>query len=335
MDRQKRVLITGGGGYIGSAVVEKVLEKGHFPVVFDSFLWGRDSLSGLENRIELIEGDIRNSRDVIYALQDVDAVIHLAGIVGQPACTNNPLAHYTVNIESTRTLVDCMTDPMLRLVPDLIYCSSCSIYGNVAGLFEEVDENTPPMPLSEYADAKLKAEQIIFGKAEEVPHFFPTVLRLTTIFGWSRRMRLDLVTNLFAYKALRDGELTIFGDGSQYRSLIHVQDVADALVTALDAPRYLRDRQVFHVGEENNNVTVREIAEMVKDALPETKINFSGGADTDRRDYRIGCTKIKNGLNWKAKFSVRDGINDIIQNLKAGTIDPTDPKHRNDQTDYV
>lgn len=330
----KRVLVTGGAGYIGTCVVEELLKRGHHPVIFDTFFWGREQVEQYGDRVTLIEGDIRNSRDVVYALQGVDAVIHLAGIVGQPACAINPLAHYTTNVESTHTLVNCMTDPEIGLVRDLIYCSSCSVYGNVAGRYEEVSEGTPTMPLSEYADGKLRAEQIIFNKAREVPHFSPTVLRLTTIFGWSPRPRLDLVTNLFAYKALTEGKLTIFGDGSQYRSLIHVRDVAAGLVHAMEVPRYLRDRQVFHIGEESNNVTVRHLAETVKQFVPETEIIFSSQADTDRRDYRINCTKIKNGLNWKATYSVEDGMKEMVEKLREGLIDPEAPQWRNNLYDY-
>ncbi|AHE65630.1 UDP-glucose 4-epimerase [Legionella oakridgensis ATCC 33761 = DSM 21215] len=198
------VLVTGGGGYIGSAVVDELLKRGHKPIVYDIFLWGGSGLHGLEDKIEIIEGDIRNSRDLVYALEKVDSVIHLAGIVGAPACANNPKAHYTTNVESARTLVNCMTDPELKFVKNLIFCSSCSVYGNVAGIYEEVTETTSTMPLSSYADGKLRAEQIILQKAKEVPQFSPTIMRLTTIFGWSLRPRLDLVTNQFVYKAYKD-----------------------------------------------------------------------------------------------------------------------------------
>ena len=329
----KRVLVTGGAGYIGSCVVEKLLEVGHHPIVFDTFYWGRDTLDAVEDRITVVEGDVRSSRDLIYALSDADSVIHLAGIVGQPSCEKNPLAHFTTNVESTTTLVDCMVDSG-HVVRDLIFCSSCSVYGNVNGMYDEVLEDTPTMPLSEYADAKLRAEQIIMRKAAQVPYFSPTILRLTTIFGWSPRPRVDLVTNLFAYKAVTERKVTIFGGGNQYRSLIHVRDVADALVAALDAPHYLRDRQLFHVGEETNNVTMKELANIVKKYVPDLDIEIDESSDTDRRDYRINCRKIKNALGWQAKYSVDDGVKELVEKFQESDLEFSDARYWNNQYAY-
>ncbi len=329
-----RVLVTGGAGYIGCLVVEELLKSGHYPVVFDLFNWGREAIEPFGDRIDIIEGDCRNSRDLIYALEGVDAVIHLAGIVGEPACKTNPKAHYTINVESTRTLVNCCTDPELDLVRDFIFASSCSVYGNVKGLYEEVTEDTPTAPLSDYAHAKLRAERIIFERAREIPHFHPTVLRLTTVFGWSRRPRLDLVTNLFAYKAWKTGKMTIFGDGQQYRSLIHVHDIARALVQTLDAPRFMRDRKIFHLGEEENNKTVKEIAEIVQQRLPDATIEISDAKPTDRRDYRINCQRLKNTIGWQAAYSVADGINELVEKFETLDMDWDAWQYRNNDFNY-
>jgi nucleoside-diphosphate-sugar epimerase len=269
-----RILITGGAGYIGSTVVQELSNKGHKLVVMDTFNWGRDALEPLSNVIRIIKGDCRNSKDLIYALEQVDAVIHLAGIVGDPACKINFKAHHTVNVEATRTLVNCCTDPNLDLIRDFIFLSSCSVYGNVNGLYDQVTEENKPNPLSLYAQAKLQSEQIILKRAQEIPYFHPTILRLTTVFGWSPRPRLDLVTNYFAYKAWKDRKLTIFGDGMQYRSLISVKDVARAIAQILDTPRFMRDGKIFHVGEERNNKTIKEIAEIAKSILPKTEIEI-------------------------------------------------------------
>ncbi|MDY6954759.1 MAG: NAD-dependent epimerase/dehydratase family protein, partial [Thermodesulfobacteriota bacterium] len=123
------VLVTGGAGYIGCHVVQELLERGHVPVVFEAFFWGKESLDPFLERIQIIEGDCRNSKDIIYALEGVDGVIHLAGIVGEFACRNYHKAHFSINVESTRTLVNCCTDPELDLVRDFIFASSCSVYG--------------------------------------------------------------------------------------------------------------------------------------------------------------------------------------------------------------
>jgi nucleoside-diphosphate-sugar epimerase len=330
-----KVLVTGGAGYIGCLVVEELLKSNHRPVVFDLFNWGRESIEPFGDSIDIFEGDCRNSRDIIYALEGVDAIIHLAGIVGEFACKSNHKAHFSINVESTRTLINCCTDPELDLVRDFIFASSCSVYGNVKGLYQEVTEDTPTAPLSEYAHAKLRAEKIIFDRAAEIPHFHPTVLRLTTVFGWSPRPRLDLVTNLFAYKAWKDGKMTIFGDGQQYRSLIHVRDIARALVQTLNAPRFMRDRKIFHLGEEKNNKTVREIAEIVQQRLPKAVIEISDAKPTDRRDYKINCQRLKNTIGWQAQYSVADGIDELVEKFETMDMDWASWKYRNNNFKYV
>lgn len=330
-----RVLVTGGAGYIGSCVVEELLNCGYEPVVFDTYYWGKESLAMFKDRIGFFEGDCRNSRDIIYALEDIDAIIHLAGIVGEFACAGNHKAHFSINVESTRTLINCCTDPELDLVRDFLYSSSCSVYGNVQGIYEEVTEETPTAPLSSYAYAKLLSERIILDRAKSVPHFHPTILRLTTVFGWSNRPRLDLVTNQFAYRAWRDKKLHIYGEGHQYRSLIHAKDVARAFVAVLKTERFIRSGQIFHVGEEKNNKTIKEIAEIVQSIVAGTNIEFLKDKPTDRRDYRINCTKIKNIIGWKAKYSVEDGINEIIKKFNTLGFDWESGKYRNSSFEYV
>ena len=330
-----RVLVTGGAGYIGCVIVEELLKNGHDPVVFDTFYWGKDSLEPVLDRIEIIEGDCRNSKDIIYALEGIDAVIHLAGIVGEFACKNYHKAHFSINVESTRTLINCCTDPELDLVRDFIFASSCSVYGNVQGLYKEVTEETPTAPLSAYAHAKLRSENIILNRALEIPHFHPTILRLTTVFGWSLRPRLDLVTNLFAYKAWKDGKITIYGDGQQYRSLVHVRDVAQAFVETLNAPRFTRSGKIFHLGEKSNNKTVKEIAEIVQEFIPKTVIKYIKDKPTDRRDYQINCRKLNNIVGWKARYSINEGIQDLIEKFDALGWDWESPKYRNSSFEYI
>jgi nucleoside-diphosphate-sugar epimerase len=329
-----KVLVTGGAGYIGNNVVEELLNRGHTPTVFDTFFWGRDALDPFKEKVNIIEGDCRNSKDVINTLEGVDAILHLAGIVGEAACLKNPKAHFSINVESTRTLVNCCTDPDLGLVRDFIYASTCSVYGNVFNIYSEVNENTPPHPLSAYAYAKLKSEKIILNRAKEVSHFHPTILRLSTIFGWSRRPRLDLVTNLFTYKAWKNGEIIVYGEGNQYRSLVHVKDVATAFVDVLESPRYKRDGEIFHVGEEKNNKTIKEIAEIIKSILPETKIKFLKEKETDQRDYFINCQKIKNIIGWKAKWSVEEGIKDLLEKFENLDINWELDKYWNSRFNY-
>lgn len=329
------VLVTGGAGYIGNIIVEELVKRKHSPIVFDSLFWGKEALKEFENDITIIEGDCRSSRDVIYALEGAESIIHLAGIVGEAACMQNAKAHFSINVESTRTLINCCTDPELDLVRDLVYASTCSVYGNVHNMYQEVREDTPTHPLSDYAWAKLRSERIILERGKEIPHFHPTILRISTVFGWSRRPRLDLVTNLFTYLAWKNGELNIYGDGSQYRSLIHVKDVAQAFVDVLEAPRFKRDGEIFNVGDIANNKTVKEIAEIVESTIPGTEINYLLDKPTDRRNYSINCNKIQNIIGWKAQWSVEQGIRDLLKNLEEHDWNWESDQYRNNKLEYI
>ena len=329
-----KILVTGGAGFIGSVLVNLLSEKGFDVRVLDSFLFGSSHISDVKN-VDLMHGDVRDASAVCAALDGVDAVVHLAGIVGEPACNVDRTANLSTNIISNKLLFEAMTNKFADNVNRLIYVSSCSVYGNVQGMYDAVDESTPTMPLSTYAAAKLESERMLFEYAALNSTFSPTVLRLTTIFGWSPRPRADLVTNAFALNAMKGRPIPIYGGGGQYRSLIHVHDVASAVLAVLESPRYAVDRQIFHVGDENNNKTVAEIAELVKKVVPETVIKHMDGMPADRRDYRIQCNKICNALHWQARFSVEDGIRDFVDNARKSNLDLDDPlKYRNDKIVY-
>jgi len=329
-----KILVTGGAGYIGVPVVKELLNRNHDLVVLDALYWGKESLVPLLDRITLIEGDCRSAKDMLYSLEGVDAVIHLAGIVGESACVQNPKAHFTTNIESTRILVDSCMDPHLDLVRDFIYVSSCSVYGNTHGLVGMVDETTAPNPLTTYAESKCRSERIILEQAERTPHFHPTIARLTTAFGWSPRPRLDLVTNQFTYAAHKTGQITIHGSGNQFRSLIHVSDIATALADLLEAPRFVRSGQIFHVGAEENNKTLNELAEIVCAVIPGTT-TVHVDKKTDRRNYAISCSKIRNLIGWEPEWSIEDGVKDLLEKLEHLDWDWESRRYRNNGYEYV
>ena len=189
--------------------------------------------------------------------------------------------------------------------------------------------------MSADADGKIRAENVIREKARQNPMFHPTILRLTTLFGWSPRPRLDLLTNMFCYRAVRGEPLLVDGDGTQFRSLIHVRDVAQAIAAALVAPRFIRDRRILHVGDERNNRTVKQLAETVRRYVPGSEIVVRPEAPADRRDYRVNCQRIRNLLNWKPHISVEMGIEEMIQIIKQNDIVCNPLKHRNDARAYT
>jgi nucleoside-diphosphate-sugar epimerase len=251
-----RVLVTGGAGYIGNYVVEELLENGHDVRVLDNLLFGDSALAPFDDheRLELREGDIRHIEDLSYAMEDRDAVIHLAGIVGDPACGVNEQATQAVNVEATKTLVEvCKLHDIQRLV----FASTCSVYG--ASELMELNEGSYLNPLSLYAESKIDSEEIILHETHDMfsdNDITPTILRLGTIFGWSRRMRFDLVVNLLTAKATLEGDIPVYG-GEQYRPLVHVADAASALVAALEADEETVNHQIFNVGDNELNFKIK------------------------------------------------------------------------------
>jgi len=306
-DKSRRILVIGGAGYIGSVMVRYLLKRGYQVSVLDNLIFGYDSLKELDNHpaYRFFKGDARNIQDLLTAMDDVDSVIHLAAIVGDPACDLDHHATIDLNYETSKLIVEAC---MYKRVNRLLFASSCSVYGaSVNG--ELLTEESPLNPVSLYAETRLRSEEAILKKAE--PPLAVTMFRLSTVFGFSYRPRFDLVVNILTARALEDGEISIFG-GSQWRPNVHVLDVVRAFVAAMEAPREKIDRQIFNLGSESQNYRISELGDLVKEALPETRIK-NVDAEIDRRDYKVSFDKIEKTLNWKAKMTVRDGIDEIIE----------------------
>jgi nucleoside-diphosphate-sugar epimerase len=304
-----RVLVTGGAGYIGNYVVEELLDGGHDVRVLDSMLFGDGALSpsrGSEN-LEVVEGDIRHIDDLSYAMEDRDAVVHLAGIVGDPACDVNEQATRSVNIEATKTLVEvCKLHDIQRLV----FASTCSVYG--ASELMELNEGSFLNPLSLYAESKIDSEEIILHETHDRfsdNEITPTILRLGTIFGWSRRMRFDLVVNLLTAKAVLEGDIPVYG-GEQYRPLVHVHDAARAFAAVLDAPEETVGHQIFNVGDNDLNYQIKTVGDIVEDNVEGASVRIVEHKE-DERTYRVSFDKINHVLGWTAKRDISDGVQEI------------------------
>jgi nucleoside-diphosphate-sugar epimerase len=310
----RRILIIGGAGYIGSVMVRFLLKRGYSVSVLDSLMFGYDALKELDNHpaYRFFKLDSRNIQDLLTAMADVDTVVHLAAIVGDPACELDHRATIDINYEASKILVDACRH---KKVQRLLFASTCSVYGaSING--ELLSENSPLNPVSLYAETKLRSEEALMGRAE--PPLAVTVFRLATVFGFSYRPRFDLVVNTLTARAIEDGEISIFG-GSQWRPNVHVLDVVRAFAATIEAPREAVDRQILNLGSETQNYRIAELGDMVKQEVPQTKIKTVDAA-VDKRDYRVCFDKIEKTLNWRATVTVRDGIQEIIDAYSQGKV---------------
>ena len=322
---KKHVLITGGGGYIGSVLIKSLLEKGYRVKVLDKFIFGSEHLNEINNsNLTLLKGDTGNVENVVEAIQGVDAVIYLAEIVGDPACAIDPKKTQQINYLSTSLVArTCKHFNIDRF----IYTSSCSVYGSSDNNL--LDEESNLNPVSLYARMKIECEKTILGMQDEI--FSPTILRLATVFGHSPRMRFDLVVNTLTGKSLNEGKLTIVG-GDQWRPFVHVADVAQAITLVLESPVETVKGNTFNVGSNHNNFTINDVGRLVKEINPEAEVLIQD-KDIDKRNYRVDFSKIKNTLGFNANKNVIDGIKEISDNFRRGDYpDNNSPKYSNHKT---
>jgi nucleoside-diphosphate-sugar epimerase len=307
----KKILITGGAGYIGSNLVRELLSLGYHVKILDNLCFGRGHLNIFEQHpnFTLLHGDVSNARDVIKAIEDVYAVVHLAEIVGDPACAINPKKTQQINYISASLVARiCKYFQINRF----IYTSSCSVYGAAEETL--LNEESSLNPVSLYARMKIESEKSILELKDN--SFSPTIFRLATVFGDSPRMRFDLVTNLFTAKAIKEGKITIFG-GDQWRPHVHVNDVAKAILLVLESPLDKVSGEIFNLGSNKNNFTVNEIGNFVKQVIPSVEV-VTEETDVDKRNYRVDFSKIKTTLGFDTEKSVAQGIIEIHNAFKEG-----------------
>src|SRR2546428_352844 len=251
----RRVLVTGGAGFIGSHLTRMLLERNYHVRVLDRFDYGRAGIDGVDDpRLEVIPGDICSSRDVSRALRDVHGVLALAAIVGDPACNLDPEETINLNYTATKVLVEACNFYDVRRV---VFASSCSVYG--ASNHDVLTERSRLNPVSLYARTRALSENILFDRHGDVE---PVVLRLATVFGESPRMRFDLVVNTLTARAVVDKKIAIFG-GNQWRPHVHCRDAARAFVLALEAPAAAVAGEVFNVGGDAQNHRIADLGDIV------------------------------------------------------------------------
>jgi nucleoside-diphosphate-sugar epimerase len=294
-------LITGGAGYLGSVLSEELLKKNYEVVVFDNLIYGDIGINHLYSNpnFKLIKGDLRNIVDILLALEDIDVVIHLAGIVGDQACDIHELETLEVNLFCTKLLVNICK---YKRVKRFIFASSCSVYGKSDSI---LTEESFTYPLSLYADMKFKSEEEVLKISNG--DFCSTILRMGTLYGVSPRMRFDLVVNTFTIRALKEKLITLHG-GDQYRPFLHVRDAARAFIKCIEVDSKLVNKEIFNLSYEN--LTILSLTELIQREIKDTNLVI----DTtiiDKRDYIVDSSKIINLLNLTNDYTILRGIHEI------------------------
>jgi nucleoside-diphosphate-sugar epimerase len=307
-----RVLVTGHLGYLGPAVVGTLLAEGHDVTGLDSGLFSSCVLER-EPDIATIFKDVRDVE--VADLFGYDAIVHLAALSNDPMGFLDPARTNEVNALATVRLASLARDAG---VGRFLQSSSCSVYGAPAEPW--VDEASRPMPVTPYGVSKVTAERGLSELAS--PDFCVVSLRNATAFGYTSRLRTDLVVNDFVSNAYLRREVRLNSDGSAWRPLVHAQDIARAFSMALLAPAELINGAVFNVGEEEQNYTVLQIAQAVLQAVPGATLSMSSGAPTDQRSYRVRFDRLHQLLPaFRCQYRLEDGIRDLLSNLRRVGFD--------------
>jgi nucleoside-diphosphate-sugar epimerase len=321
----KTVLVTGGAGYVGSGFLRTLLKEGYHVICVDKLMFGGESILDLlhDSNFIFYSCDIGNfdAFDRILTSHTIDAVVHLAAIVGDPACTREPELAMQTNWTASKWLVDrCIALKIKRFA----FASTCSNYGKMADSTAYVTEESALAPVSLYAELKVKLEHYLLHEIAKTEDFCPTALRFSTVYGVSPRMRFDLTVNEFTKEAVSGKTLEIFGE-QFWRPYCHVRDFAGAFLTVLRAPQEKVAYNVFNVGDTRENYTKKMLADELMKQIPEMKIKFVK-KDEDPRDYRVNSDKIKKELGFNITMRVPEGIAEIKRVLTDGVIQNTSDK---------
>jgi nucleoside-diphosphate-sugar epimerase len=320
-----RTLITGGTGYIGMLVAEELLDAGHEVRVLDSLLHGQWRGAELlrEAGVELHVGDIRDAEARAGALRGADAVVHLAAIVGDPACALDPATAQAVNVDAALGLV---RDAAGAGVERFVFASTCSNYGRMADPTVPIAEDGMLAPVSLYAEQKVALERALL--ALDPAPFAATCLRFATVYGVAPRMRFDLTVNEFTRDLWAGRRLEVFGE-QFWRPYVHVRDAARAVRAVLDAPVGLVAGEVFNVGDSAENYRKLDLVELIRRETDRGEVVFVHRAE-DPRDYKVAFGKVAERLGYAVTRVVPDGIREIVTALaEARFEDAFDGRYRN------
>ncbi len=321
----RTTLITGGAGYIGALASRELLATGRTVRVLDNLLHAQEGVAAeLETLgIELIRGDVCDGRARQAGLRDADEVVHLAAIVGDPACARDPSLAREVNIAGSRAMID---DARNAGVQRLIFASTCSNYGRMDDPTVPVSEDGELRPVSLYAEQKVEIETLLLSAMPG--SLSPTCLRFATVYGVAPRMRFDLTVNEFTRDLWAERSLEVFGE-QFWRPYVHVGDAARAIRTVLDAPRDLTAHEVYNIGDSRENYRKIDLVEEIKAQIPRGSVTFVR-RDEDPRDYKVSFAKANDRLRFKTRMTVPEGIAEIGRALDDDAFgDPFDLRFRN------
>jgi nucleoside-diphosphate-sugar epimerase len=316
------VLVTGGAGYVGSALVPKLLAAGHSVTVIDLFIYGEAALAGVAGhpRLTLLKGDIRDQAFLIRALANQDAVIHLACISNDPSFELDPALGKSINYDAFIELVRLAKDFGVRR---FVYASSSSVYGLKSD--PRVTEDLPLAPLTDYSKYKAMCEEVLDRARSK--DFVTLTFRPATVCGYAPRLRLDLVVNILTNHAINNGKITVFG-GDQMRPNIHIDDMTDLYVESLTFPDDQIDGKVFNAGFDNHRV--RDLAEIVRDSVGR-RIEIAVAPTDDNRSYHVCSDKISRELGFRPKKTIEAAVRDLAAAFRDGHVPNamTDPRYYN------
>jgi len=321
-----KVLVTGGAGYIGSVLVRQLLNKGYQVRAFDSLKFGGDALYDvmLNPKFDFMKGDVRNAEEVEKALEGIDAIAHLAAIVGDPACKKYSEEANQTNWDGSVALFEAAEKAGVKR---FVFASTCSNYGKMPDPDSFVVETSQLNPVSLYAELKVKFEKYIMEQRKD-SGMCSTALRFSTVYGFSPRIRFDLTVNEFTRNATINGEQEIWG-AQFWRPYCHVDDLARSVVLILESPEEKVRANVFNVGTTEENYNKGMIIEEVCKVVPNVTVNYVE-MNEDPRDYRVNFDKIKNELGFTITKRVPDGVKEIYKLLSTGIVtDSFGQKYRN------
>ncbi len=320
-----KVLVTGGAGYVGAPVVAELQDAAHEVTVLDSLLHEQADVAELlrSRGVRLVVADVRDAAARREALENAEAVVHLAAIVGDPACARQPELSHAVNVEATSALV---ADAVALGVARFVFASTCSNYGRMADPTIPVDETADLRPVSLYAEQKVAIERALFSEDDD--GLARSCLRFATVYGVADRMRFDLTVNQFTRDLWAERPLEIYGE-LFWRPYVHVRDAARAVATILGRATGEVAGRVFNVGDSDENYRKRDLAELIVSRLGRGEVSYVH-REEDPRDYRVSFARIRDELGYVPSHRVSDGIDEIVGALEERRFgDPFDPRYEN------